>query len=627
MAAAIKIPAQFTAVDKFSNVVGKMATSTKKFATTGVSAVKRFDHRITKSFNKLGRLSQLAIGVGLGTLFINAIDDVKTFETNLVGVGKTTGITGSELKQLGQDTIAVSNSLRGIKTNKLLELGGVAGQLGITGSDNILKFSTTMAQLEKATDIQGADGASDIAKLLNITGEGPGIIDKFGSSLVALGNKYSTTESAILSVANEVGRSTAAYGLNSKEILGMSAALSSIGVAPEAAGSAIGKTFLGIEKATLKGGKELRNYAHVMGLTSQETKTLFASDKQAAFNKLLEGLNRIGKKGGSVTKAMSDLGIADTRVLKGIIPLASKYDAFIGTMATSASEFDKNIAVTNEFATATGTVQTGLDDISKRFTNVITQSTTAGSGLEFVRDMLFFVADNMDSVVVAGGILLGSFIALKTVTGIITGIELATKLWTGAQWLLNIAMDANPIGLIIIAIATLVGLVASAINNYDEWGAALLSFMGPLGFVINLIMSFKKHWDSIVEAFQTDGILGGLKRIGEVMMDALLYPMEQFLRLAEKIPGVGKFAKTGLALISNLREKHNLNTDGEFGSNEIEPVDSTQVSQAKSDAATREAMIRGGLDINVKDPGNVIESVTPFQDSNLPLITSTQGVN
>lgn len=38
-------------------------------------------------------------------------------------------------------------------------------------------------------------------------------------------------------------------------------------------------------------------------------------------------------------------------------------------------------------------------------------------------------------------------------------VQTATKLWTAAQWLLNIAMDANPIGLIIIGIAALIAVV------------------------------------------------------------------------------------------------------------------------------------------------------------------------
>jgi TP901 family phage tail tape measure protein len=614
MPATIKIPAQFTAIDKFSHVVRAMARNIQKMSAQSVAAIKRIDHRLTNTFNKMGRLAQIGLGVGIGALFLNGVEDIKAYETNLVGVGKTTGMASAELKKLGRDTIALSNSLRGLETNKLLEFQVVAGQLGITGSKNILIFSETMAKLEKSTDIIGEQGAQDIARLLNITGEGIGVIDRFGAVLVALGNTTEATESQIMGIANEVGRSVSAYKLNSKEILALSAAMASMGVAPEAAGSAIGQTFRGIEMATISGGKSLADYAKVMGMTANETKELFSKDKQGAFNKLLSGLQKIDKEGGSVTATMNELGISDIRVLKGIIPLVRNYDALEGKLKLANDEFEKNAALNEEYAAATKTVATALTDIKKRFTNLLLESSATGTRLEKVQNILFYVADNMDKVVMVGGLLLASFVALKVAVGIVQAIEVATKLWTAAQWLLNIAMDANPIGLVIVAIAGLIALIGGAIEKYDEWGAALLLFLGPLGFVVNLFMTFRKHWDSIVEAFQTDGILAGLKRIGQVFMDALLYPMQQFLSLISKIPGVGKFAETQLNFISRLRENNNLNT---------EEVDSAQVATAK---AAQEPAKRNILDVNINDPGGKVESTSSKGPMTIPVkLNRTQG--
>ncbi|MDR0873361.1 MAG: phage tail tape measure protein [Prevotellaceae bacterium] len=130
----------------------------------------------------------------------------------------------------------------------------------------------------------------------------------------------------------------------------------------------------------------------------------------------------------------------------------------------------------------------------------------------------------------------------------------ATKLWTGAQWLLNIALNANPIGLIVIGIAALVAIVAVVIKYYDKWGAAATFLMGPLGIIINIIQSFRRNWDSITEAFTKDGIIGGIKRIGIVLLDALLYPMQQLLNILSKIPGLGGLASKGVDVIANMRK-------------------------------------------------------------------------
>nr|WP_299067182.1 phage tail tape measure protein [uncultured Allomuricauda sp.] len=650
MAAGLKIPTQFTAIDKFSHVLSKMGKGIRHFSKVGIAGVQRFDKKVSNVFNKMGRLTRLALGVGIGTIFLNATGDIKTFETNLVGVGKTTGLAGKGLHQLGQDTIEASNSMRGIQTNKLLELGGVAGQLGITGSKNILKFSTNLAKLEKASDIQGAEGAASIARLLNITGEGPSVVDRFSASLVGLGNTSAATESEILSVANEVARSTAAYRLNSKEILGMSAALANMGVSPEAAGSAIGKTFIGIEKATIKGGSKLRAYAKVMGVTSNEVKSLFGSDKQAAFNKLLEGLNKISKSGGSVTKAMDNLGISDTRVLKGIIPLATNYDTLISKLRLANDEYNKNTALNNEFTTASKTVQTALDDIAKRFTNVLLKTATAGSGLSNVQNILFFVADNMETVVVVGATLMGMFGLMKT---IVMGSQIAMAAYNivlgvhGAiQGAASIAIGKSAIALgaykVAMGISTAVTWLATAATT--AFGVALNLGLWPILAIIAAIAAvvaifyywdditawfgkqWKKFtswigdaWNSVVEWFKEFDFIGFFKGIGQSILKFLLTPMRMMLKLASGIPGkIGNMAKGALDKINQLTG------DGEIAVKDArEPLDSPELNNAR---VTQESIETSKVDLNVIDRGNNVDSIEPSGPLAPGLkITHTQG--
>lgn len=134
---------------------------------------------------------------------------------------------------------------------------------------------------------------------------------------------------------------------------------------------------------------------------------------------------------------------------------------------------------------------------------------------------------------------------------------------TAAVWLFNIATAANPIGLVVIAIAAVIALIAVVITKWDEWGAALSLFMGPVGVVIGAFKSLYDHWESIKQAFQTDGILGGLKRIGIVLLDAVLKPMQQLLELVAKIPGMEGIATFGASKIEELRKSLNLVTPGE----------------------------------------------------------------
>ncbi len=137
-----------------------------------------------------------------------------------------------------------------------------------------------------------------------------------------------------------------------------------------------------------------------------------------------------------------------------------------------------------------------------------------------------------------------------------------TSILTAKQWLLNIALNANPIGLIVIGILALIAVVTAIILKYDEWGASLTFLLGPLGMVINLVMSFVRHWDSIVEAFKSDGIVGGIKRIGLVILDSLLMPLQQVLELVAKIDPTG-LAQKGVDGIKAFRERQNLATPEE----------------------------------------------------------------
>jgi hypothetical protein len=162
-----------------------------------------------------------------------------------------------------------------------------------------------------------------------------------------------------------------------------------------------------------------------------------------------------------------------------------------------------------------------------------------------------------------GGMAISGIVSLGTELFPMLGkMAKSLKLVEGAQWLWNIAMSMNPIGLIVIAIVALVGIIVLAIAKWDEWGASLMLFLGPIGLVVSAFKSLYDHWESIKSAFQTDGIVGGLKRIGIVLLDALLKPLQQILELAAKIDPTG-LAQKGLDKIKQFRESSNLITPGE----------------------------------------------------------------
>ncbi|MBR1429011.1 MAG: hypothetical protein IJ590_02020, partial [Rickettsiales bacterium] len=67
----------------------------------------------------------------------------------------------------------------------------------------------------------------------------------------------------------------------------------------------------------------------------------------------------------------------------------------------------------------------------------------------------------------------GAFILLNAkmiiTTTITTALAIKEALLTAAQWLLNVAMSANPIGIIIVAIGALIGAIIALCRRYEGW--------------------------------------------------------------------------------------------------------------------------------------------------------------
>ncbi|MGG6495036.1 UNVERIFIED_CONTAM: phage tail tape measure protein, partial [Bacteroidetes bacterium 56_B9] len=110
----------------------------------------------------------------------------------------------------------------------------------------------------ESTNLTAEDAATAIAKIANITGMSAEQYQRFGSSVVALGNNFATTESDILRMANRLASAGTIAGLTNQEILGLATAMSSVGIEAEMGGSAMSQTLAAIEKAVATGSDKLQ---------------------------------------------------------------------------------------------------------------------------------------------------------------------------------------------------------------------------------------------------------------------------------------------------------------------------------------------------------------------------------
>ena len=259
----------------------------------------------------------------------------------------------------------LENGLRGLAAQLPAsheEIAGVAeaaGQLGIKSQD-VVSFTKTMIDMGESTNLSAEDAASAIAKIANITGLTSDEYQRFGSSVVALGNNFATTESDIVSMANRLAASGTLAGLTNQEILGLATAMSSVGIEAEAGGTAMTQTLSAIESAVADGGEDLQKFATVAGESAQEFADKWKNHPIEAIQDFIRGLGKLDEKGESATMVLDDMGLSGVRQSNMLKSLALAADTMTGAVDLSNRAWSENTALTNEASTRYETTESKL---------------------------------------------------------------------------------------------------------------------------------------------------------------------------------------------------------------------------------------------------------------------------
>lgn len=272
------------------------------------------------------------------------------FEDSFAGVKKTVDATPEQLAKIKQGIIDLSTT--GIDgrgaipqtTTELNELAAAGGQLGIS-QENIIDFTEVMAQMGSATNLVGEEGAATLARFQNVMGVGQNEIRNIGSAIVDLGNHSATTESEIAEMALRMGKYGSSVRMSAADVLGYSAALSSLGIEAQMGSSAIGRTWLSIETAVASGGEGLTKFAKYSGKSAEEFKKQWNTDSSGAFNGLLKGL----QSAENLTVALDDLGINNTQDIQAMMALVNGYDLVTESVNRSNTAYQENTALQEEF--------------------------------------------------------------------------------------------------------------------------------------------------------------------------------------------------------------------------------------------------------------------------------------
>jgi len=399
---------------------------------------------------------------------------------------------------------------------------------------------------------------------------GTAAILKFGKDSVSAAEESAVATARLDQVFKSMGDTT---GEASKHAQNYAGALSKrIGVEDEAIMSAQAQlaTFGNVSSET----------ARMSGVFDRATAA--AADLAAAgFGTLDTNSVQLGKALQDPAKGLAALarsGVTFTDQQKAQITAMQKSGDLLGAQNVVLKAIEGQVGGTAE-ATATNTAKMGV-----AFGEL--QETIGNKLLPVVNSLTGFLTKNMDVLIPLGGAILAVVGAVKLYELGTKAAKVAQAAWNGVQIVFNAIMSANPIMLVVIAIAALVGAVILAYNKVGwfrafvdssfrgivtafgwirdaavgvfnwithNWPLILAVLTGPFGLAV---LAITKNWDAIKGVIQRfvdwlRGIIDTVAGIAHRIAGAIKAPINAVIRgwnglqftvptIDTHIPGIGK---------------------------------------------------------------------------------------
>lgn len=289
------------------------------------------------------------------------------FESTMTGVAKTTDFTDAEFAAMSKEIKEMSQ----IIPASTKELGGIAetaGQLGIAKND-LTEFTQIMAMLGTATNMTSEEAATMLAQFASITGMSPAEYSNLGSTIVALGNSYATTEKNIAEMSQTIAAAGSIAGMTEADITAISAAVTSLGITAQNGGTQMTKLISSINSA-VSSGEGLSDWADVAGVSAEEFASAWGTDAAGALDMFIKGLHEAYVNGEDVYSILGDLEISETRMVTMITSLAKSGDRLTDTLGTAQTAWKENNALSEEAEKRYGTTESKLTLLDNSYKNL-----------------------------------------------------------------------------------------------------------------------------------------------------------------------------------------------------------------------------------------------------------------
>lgn len=288
------------------------------------------------------------------------------YDEALVDAMKTTGLSRDEIEELSAELKKFDTRTA---QNELLSLARVGGKLGISGKEDLLEFVSAADKINVALkeDLGGDAEAAigQIGKLVDIFQlKGEMGLEKamlsVGSAINELGAASTANEGYIVNFTNRLAGIAPNAKISIDKILGLASTLDANAQAAETAATAIGQTITAMFRKT-------ETFAQIAKMPFEEFRDLLTNDVNGALVKVLEGMK--GDQGlFDIVDAMDEMHLNGQRATTVLGALANNVDMLKTQQQLANEAFQEGTSLTNEFNTKNESATAIQEKLKKRIT-------------------------------------------------------------------------------------------------------------------------------------------------------------------------------------------------------------------------------------------------------------------
>lgn len=434
-------------------------------------------------------VSAATLGAVTATTLLSA-----RYETAFTEIERTTldsaGNVSANVDALREQFLDLSEVIP-LSFQELTQIGSLGAQLGIAEQD-LVSFTTTVAQFSKLSGVSAEQTALAFGRIGELLGVSADKYVNLGSAIAATAVESAATEAQIISLTREISAGAAGAGLTADQVVGLSSALASLGVAPERARGALSTYFGTLNRAVAEGGQSLQDFAAITGLTAEQLDTLVRSGQGGeVLQRFIAGLNQLDNVG--ATQALDRLGLAQLRVEDTFRRLGQNVDEVNKQLRIAEDAFNSGTFLGDAYSVV-------LDDVASQFQLLLNSIgrflATAGLPfLEFLRVALPLAADFFTSLSKFASSDFGQAFftvagALTVLVGSLAAVRAASALATASLFALqtaNLALgSAGILGGMGAVVRQLLGIEAGAKRSTVAVAGLTAAFKGLLRATIVL---------------------------------------------------------------------------------------------------------------------------------------------